>query len=74
MLEQVYVADQRYSDSIDGALDGVDAVVACSGTTAFPSKRWDGDNGPEMTDKQKLKKCVLWVGKNGVRFTSGWAA
>ena len=30
--------------------EGVDAVVCSTGTTAFPSKRWDGDNGPKETD------------------------
>lgn len=37
---------------------GVDAVVCCTGTTAFPSKRWDGDNGPEQTDYIGTKNLV----------------
>ena len=28
-------------------LQGVTHVICCTGTTAFPSKRWDGDNTPE---------------------------
>ncbi|MCO5570097.1 hypothetical protein L7F22_023813 [Adiantum nelumboides] len=28
---------------------GVTHVICCTGTTAFPSKRWDGDNTPENT-------------------------
>jgi uncharacterized protein YbjT (DUF2867 family) len=32
--------------------------VCCTGTTAFPSKRWDGDNGPEQTDYIGTKNLV----------------
>ena len=37
---------------------GVDAVACCTGTTAFPSKRWDGDNGPEQTDYVGTKNLL----------------
>ena len=37
---------------------GVDAVACCTGTTAFPSKRWDADNGPEQTDLVGTKNLV----------------
>jgi len=48
---QVVEADLRYTEQIPaGLMEGVDAVVCCTGTTAFPSKRWDGGNGPEATD------------------------
>ena len=33
-----------------GICDGIDAVVSCTGTTAFPSARWKDGNGPENTD------------------------
>ena len=33
-----------------GACVGVDAIVSCVGTTAFPSARWRDGNGPEATD------------------------
>jgi len=55
---EVVVADQRDAESISAAMDGVDGVVSCSGTTAFPSKRWDGNNGPEMTDKVGLHNLI----------------
>jgi len=55
---EVVVADQRFANSIDPHLEGVDGIVSCSGTTAFPSKRWDGDNGPEMTDKVGLHNLI----------------
>lgn len=31
----------------DTVSQGVTHVICCTGTTAFPSKRWDGDNTPE---------------------------
>lgn len=37
---------------------GVDAVACCTGTTAFPSKRWDGGNGPEQTDLVGTRNLV----------------
>lgn len=33
------IADLRDPDSLPAALEGVDAVCCCTGTTAFPSKR-----------------------------------
>ncbi len=33
-------ADLRVPDSLPPVLDGIDAVVCCSGTTAFPSDKW----------------------------------
>jgi uncharacterized protein YbjT (DUF2867 family) len=33
------VADMRDAASLPSALEGVDAVVCCTGTTAFPSTR-----------------------------------
>ena len=34
-----------------GSPAGVDAVVCCTGTTAFPSARWRDGNGPRETDQ-----------------------
>jgi uncharacterized protein YbjT (DUF2867 family) len=33
-------------------------VICCTGTTAFPSKRWDGDNGPDKTDWEGVRNLV----------------
>ncbi|GIL73105.1 hypothetical protein Vretifemale_3318 [Volvox reticuliferus] len=33
-----------------GLMQGVAAVCCCTGTTAFPSSRWEGENGPRNTD------------------------
>ena len=36
----------------------VNAVCCCTGTTAFPSKRWDNDNTPEQTDYVANKNLI----------------
>lgn len=54
----IFVGDTRKAESLTKALEGVDAIVCCTGTTAFPSKRWDGDNGPEQTDYIGTKNLV----------------
>ncbi|CAI5482955.1 unnamed protein product [Closterium sp. Yama58-4] len=49
-LIQIVTADLRQPGTISPALfTGISAAIVCVGTTAFPSKRWDGDNGPEQT-------------------------
>ncbi|KAI3430493.1 hypothetical protein D9Q98_005088 [Chlorella vulgaris] len=52
------LADLRDASSLPAALEGVDAVVCCTGTTAFPSKRWDGGNNPEQTDYVSVRNLV----------------
>ncbi|GLC44421.1 hypothetical protein PLESTB_000471700 [Pleodorina starrii] len=47
---EVFPADLRDRASMVGLTQGVAAVCACTGTTAFPSSRWEGDNGPRNTD------------------------
>lgn len=57
------VADMRDVAALEasGAAAGVSAVVCATGTTAFPSKRWDGDNGPEQTDYVSVGNLVRCV-------------
>ena len=52
------LADLRDPGSLAPALEGADAVACCTGTTAFPSKRWDGGNGPEQTDYVSVRNLV----------------
>jgi uncharacterized protein YbjT (DUF2867 family) len=51
---RVAEADMRDPQSLarlfSGPAAGVDAVVCSTGTTAFPSDRWNGNNGPRPTD------------------------
>lgn len=48
-------ADLRIADTLTGILDGVDAVLCCSGTTAFPSDKWQVD----LPD-QPLEQLFTW--------------
>ncbi|KAL4448885.1 hypothetical protein ABPG77_007602 [Micractinium sp. CCAP 211/92] len=63
------IADLRDPASLPDALEGVDAVVCCTGTTAFPSKRWDGGNNPEQTDFVSVRNLVTACPKSLKRFT-----
>ncbi|CAI5529945.1 unnamed protein product [Closterium sp. Naga37s-1] len=58
-LIQIVTADLRQPGTISPALfAGISAAIVCVGTTAFPSKRWDGDNGPEQTDYVGVKNLL----------------
>lgn len=66
-LEVVY-GDMREKDTLPQALEGVDAVACCTGTTAFPSKRWDGGNTPENTDYIGVRNLIDATPKSVSRF------
>lgn len=51
-------ADTRDPATLPAAVAGVAAVACCTGTTAFPSGRWKGDNGPKQTDEIGVKNLV----------------
>lgn len=55
---QVVKADLRDPSSLGGLMDGVSAVCCCTGTTAFPSSRWEGNNGPRPTDWDAVRNLV----------------
>ncbi|KAF5184638.1 Tic 62 protein [Thalictrum thalictroides] len=56
---QVWKADTRNPDDLDPAIfEGVTHVICCTGTTAFPSRRWDGDNTPERVDWEGIRNLV----------------
>jgi len=55
---QVVYGDMRSQSTLSSVVSGVDAVCCCTGTTAFPSKRWDGGNDPEQTDYVGVKNLV----------------
>ena len=50
--------DTRTPSTLPPALAGVAAVACCTGTTAFPSLRWRGGNGPKETDDAGVKHLV----------------
>ncbi|XP_058199207.1 sanguinarine reductase-like isoform X2 [Rhododendron vialii] len=56
---QVWKGDTRNPEDLDPSLfEGVTHVICCTGTTAFPSRRWDGDNTPERTDWEGVRNLV----------------
>ncbi|GKD71767.1 NAD(P)-binding Rossmann-fold superfamily protein [Tanacetum coccineum] len=56
---QVIKGDTRNSQDLDPSMfEGVTHVICCTGTTAFPSKRWDGDNTPERVDWEGVRNLV----------------
>nr|XP_043609626.1 protein TIC 62, chloroplastic [Erigeron canadensis] len=56
---QVMKADTRNSGELDPSMfEGITHVICCTGTTAFPSKRWDGDNTPERVDWEGVRNLV----------------
>jgi uncharacterized protein YbjT (DUF2867 family) len=63
----VVIGDLRNAASLGPALAGVDAVCCCTGTTAFPSSRWDNGNGPEQTDFVSVRNLVRAVAPLGLK-------
>jgi hypothetical protein len=62
------VADARDASTLPAAMAGVDAVACCTGTTAFPSSRWEGDNGPRPTDLVGTTNLIAAAPKSLARF------
>ncbi|CAJ1948660.1 unnamed protein product [Sphenostylis stenocarpa] len=56
---QVFKGDTRRQEDLDPSIfEGVTHVICCTGTTAFPSRRWDDDNTPERVDWVGVKNLV----------------
>eukprot|EP01024_Parvocaulis_polyphysoides_P025200 TRINITY_DN23010_c0_g1_i1.p1 TRINITY_DN23010_c0_g1~~TRINITY_DN23010_c0_g1_i1.p1 ORF type:complete len:325 (-),score=38.85 TRINITY_DN23010_c0_g1_i1:152-1126(-) len=55
-------------ENIQSELKGVDAVCCCVGTTAFPSQRWNGGNGPRPTDYVSVKNLISGTPRDIKRF------
>ncbi|KAK8595955.1 hypothetical protein V6N13_000625 [Hibiscus sabdariffa] len=56
---QIYIGDTRNPADLDPSMfEGVTHVICCTGTTAFPSKRWDGDNTPERVDWEGVRNLI----------------
>ncbi|ESA34735.1 nad-dependent epimerase dehydratase [Leptolyngbya sp. Heron Island J] len=47
--------DLRQPDTLTPSLDGIDAVLCCSGTTAFPSDKWQVD-----LPSQPFEQLLTW--------------
>ncbi|XP_027906907.1 uncharacterized protein At2g37660, chloroplastic [Vigna unguiculata] len=56
---QVFKGDTRNQEDLDPSIfEGVTHVICCTGTTAFPSRRWGDDNTPERVDWVGVKNLV----------------
>ncbi|MED6127036.1 hypothetical protein PIB30_084266 [Stylosanthes scabra] len=56
---EVVKGDTRKREDLDPSMfEGVTHVICCTGTTAFPSRRWDDDNTPERVDWVGVKNLV----------------
>ncbi|WCJ28905.1 NAD(P)-binding Rossmann-fold superfamily protein [Euphorbia peplus] len=56
---QVFKGDTRNPDDLDPSIfEGVTHVICCTGTTAFPSKRWEKDNTPERVDWEGVRNLI----------------
>lgn len=50
------IGDIRQPDTLPAAMRDVDAVICCTGTTAFPSPKWDFD----WQDANPLQQAANW--------------
>ncbi|XP_022728645.1 uncharacterized protein At2g37660, chloroplastic-like [Durio zibethinus] len=56
---KVFKGDTRNPSDLDPSIfEGITHVICCTGTTAFPSKRWDGDNTPERVDWEGVRNLI----------------
>lgn len=70
---EVAVGDIRYPDTLAPATQGVTHIICCTGTTAFPSLRWDFSNfqpknTPQEVDSEGVKNLVAAAPQNLKRF------
>lgn len=65
---QLVQGDCRETRQLQNVFDGVDAVICVLGTTAFPSARWKGGNGPEQTDSIATGNLIKATPRSVKRF------
>jgi uncharacterized protein YbjT (DUF2867 family) len=71
---EIVPGDLRYPDTLTQAVNSVDYIVCCTGTTAFPSLRWDfanlfqPSNSPEAVDGEGVKNLVAAAPSDLKRF------
>ncbi|MGJ5675179.1 MAG: SDR family oxidoreductase [Nostochopsis sp.] len=51
---EITVGDIREEATLPAAMDGVSYIVCCTGTTAFPSAKWDFEQTPNLIESTKL--------------------
>ena len=71
---EIAVGDIRYFDNLLSATQDVTHIICCTGTTAFPSGRWDfsnlfqPENTPQEVDGEGVTNLVNAAPKNLQRF------
>lgn len=66
---QIHVGDTRNMERVDPSIfKEVTHVICCTGTTAFPSRRWDGENTPENTDWHGVRNLIAALPRTLQRF------
>lgn len=61
---ELFEGDLRNSNSLTNATEGVNYIICCTGTTAFPSTRWDfinffqPANSPQAVDNEGVKNLI----------------
>ena len=58
-------ADALKIDSLRPALSGADFVVISVGTTAFPTKKWDGGNDPQTACVKTVETILQSIAESG---------
>lgn len=67
---EILEGDTRYPNTLVEAIKGINYIICCTGTTAFPSLRWDfanlfqPANSPEAVDGDGVKNLVA-IAKGG---------
>lgn len=62
---EVVAADTTRPESLPAALEGCDALVICTGTTAFPTLAWRNGNTPEAVDARGVANVLeAWQAAN----------
>ena len=71
---EIVEGDIRYPNTLAKAIEGVNYIICCTGTTAFPSLRWDfanllqPSNSPEAVDGEGVQNLVTAAPKDLKRF------
>ena len=71
---EIVEGDIRQPNTLFDAVTGIDYIICCTGTTAFPSLRWDfanlfkPSNSPEAVDGEGVKNLVAAASQNLKRF------
>lgn len=53
---EIAIADSRTPQTLAAAMTGITHIVCCTGTTAFPSERWEFD----LSGLSDLEKVLAW--------------